>query len=138
VSSRMRQGKLACSAYRFFRKNRTCLPRFAHLHSTYCCEARQKGGETARCRGVTTVVVLRCLASSGDNNANTMDDYCSCGGSAGAARCAELPPIDAGAGPFTLTLAYKTAARNLAEKRIALAGARLAKILNDEVTRTHA
>jgi hypothetical protein len=37
------------------------------------------------------------------------------------------------AGPFTLTLAYKTAARNLAEKRIALAGARLAKILNEEL-----
>jgi len=43
------------------------------------------------------------------------------------------PPIGAGAGPFTLTLAYKTAARNLAEKRIALAGARLAKILNEEL-----
>src|SRR5215510_14885290 len=43
------------------------------------------------------------------------------------------PPIGAGAGPFTLTLAYKTAARNLAEKRIALAGARLAKMLNEEL-----
>jgi len=43
------------------------------------------------------------------------------------------PPIGAGAGPFTLTLVYKTAARNLAEKRIALAGARLAKMLNEEL-----
>jgi S1/P1 Nuclease len=43
------------------------------------------------------------------------------------------PPIGAGAGAFTVTLAYKTAARNLAEKRIALAGARLAKILNEEL-----
>lgn len=43
------------------------------------------------------------------------------------------PPIGAGAGPFTLTPVYKTAARNLAEKRIALAGARLAKILNEEL-----
>ena len=43
------------------------------------------------------------------------------------------PPIGADAGPFTVTLAYKTAARNLAEKRIALAGARLAKILNEEL-----
>jgi hypothetical protein len=43
------------------------------------------------------------------------------------------PPIGAGAGPFTLTQAYKTAARNLAKKRIALAGARLAKILNEEL-----
>ena len=41
------------------------------------------------------------------------------------------PPIGAGAGPFTLTLAYKTAARNVAEKRIALAGARLAKMMRN-------
>jgi S1/P1 Nuclease len=43
------------------------------------------------------------------------------------------PPIGAGIGPFTLTQTYKTTARALAEKRIALAGARLAKILNDEL-----
>src|SRR5262249_2012806 len=43
------------------------------------------------------------------------------------------PPIGAGAGPFTLTQTYQTAARKLAEKRIALAGARLAKILNEEL-----
>jgi S1/P1 Nuclease len=43
------------------------------------------------------------------------------------------PPIGAGAGPFTLSQSYKTAARKLAEKRIALAGARLAKILNEEL-----
>ena len=43
------------------------------------------------------------------------------------------PPIGADAGPFTLTQAYKTAARQLAEKRVALAGARLAKILNQEL-----
>ncbi|MCI0338239.1 MAG: S1/P1 nuclease [Acidobacteria bacterium] len=42
-------------------------------------------------------------------------------------------PIGAGAGPFTLNQAYKTTARKLAEKRIALAGARLAKILNEEL-----
>jgi hypothetical protein len=43
------------------------------------------------------------------------------------------PPIGAGAGPFTLSQTYKTAARKLAEKRIALAGARLAKILKEEL-----
>jgi hypothetical protein len=43
------------------------------------------------------------------------------------------PPIGAGAGPFTLSQSYKTAARKLAEKRIALAGARLAKILNEDL-----
>ncbi len=43
------------------------------------------------------------------------------------------PPIGVGAGPFTLPPSYKTAAGNLAKKRIALAGARLAKILNEEL-----
>jgi S1/P1 Nuclease len=39
-------------------------------------------------------------------------------------------PIGAGAGPFTITQAYRAAARKLAKQRVALAGARLAKILN--------
>jgi len=43
------------------------------------------------------------------------------------------PPIGPGAGPFTITSKYKTAAGKLAKKRVALAGARLAKILNDEL-----
>ncbi len=43
------------------------------------------------------------------------------------------PPIGAGDGPFTLTPAYKTAARKLAKKRVALAGARLANVINDEL-----
>ncbi|MEK6324320.1 MAG: S1/P1 nuclease [Acidobacteriota bacterium] len=43
------------------------------------------------------------------------------------------PPIGPGTGQFTLTPAYKTKAKGIAQKRIALAGARLAKILNDEL-----
>ena len=43
------------------------------------------------------------------------------------------PPIGAGEGPFTLTPAYKTAALKLAQQKVALAGARLAKILNEEL-----
>jgi hypothetical protein len=43
------------------------------------------------------------------------------------------PPIGAAPGPFTLTTAYKTSALKLAQKQIALAGARLAKILNEEL-----
>lgn len=39
-------------------------------------------------------------------------------------------PIGAGAGPFTITPAYRAAASKLAKQRVALAGARLAKILN--------
>jgi hypothetical protein len=43
------------------------------------------------------------------------------------------PPIGTGVGPFTLTAAYLDSARQLAEKRVALAGARLARILNHEL-----
>lgn len=43
------------------------------------------------------------------------------------------PSIGAGAGPFTLTAKYKTDAKKLAQERVALAGARLAKILNEEL-----
>jgi hypothetical protein len=42
-------------------------------------------------------------------------------------------PIGASNGPFTVTTAYKKAARDIAEERIALAGARLAKLLNDSL-----
>ncbi len=42
-------------------------------------------------------------------------------------------PIGLGLGPFTLTPAYETTAQDLAKKRVALAGARLAKLLNDEL-----
>lgn len=40
-------------------------------------------------------------------------------------------PVDSGAGPFTLTDAYKTAAKEVAQQQIALAGIRLAHLLND-------
>src|SRR5258708_4132607 len=43
------------------------------------------------------------------------------------------PPIGADDGPFTLTAAYQTAAHKLASQRVALAGARLAKVINDEL-----
>jgi S1/P1 Nuclease len=43
------------------------------------------------------------------------------------------PPIGPGQGPFTITPAYQSVAQTLAKKRIALAGARLAKILNGEL-----
>jgi len=43
------------------------------------------------------------------------------------------PPIGLGPGPFTITAAYRNAARALAKKRVALAGARLANILNNEL-----
>jgi hypothetical protein len=44
-----------------------------------------------------------------------------------------VAPIAAGAGPFTLTSAYKSSAKRVAKKRVALAGARLANLLNDEL-----
>jgi hypothetical protein len=44
-----------------------------------------------------------------------------------------VSPIDAGLGPFTLTPEYKTAAHTLASQRVALAGARLGNLLNQEL-----
>lgn len=44
-----------------------------------------------------------------------------------------VDPILAGAGPFTLTAGYKSSARAVARKRIALAGERLANLLNNEL-----
>jgi hypothetical protein len=46
-----------------------------------------------------------------------------------------VPPIGAGDGPFTISPAYQTAASALAEARIALAGARLAGMLNETLGR---
>jgi hypothetical protein len=43
------------------------------------------------------------------------------------------PPIGSGGGPFTLTASYRNATFNLAAKRVALAGARLADVLNAEL-----
>jgi hypothetical protein len=43
------------------------------------------------------------------------------------------PPIGAGAGPFILTLAYRTNAKSVARAQIALAGARLGNVLNAEL-----
>jgi hypothetical protein len=44
-----------------------------------------------------------------------------------------MTPIGAGTGPFTITSAYRNTARELAKRRVALAGARLANILNNEL-----
>lgn len=43
------------------------------------------------------------------------------------------PPVMDGNGPFALTSAYKRAATKLAQQRVALAGARLANLLNTEL-----
>jgi len=43
------------------------------------------------------------------------------------------PPILAGNGPFTLTTAYKKKAKTLVVQRMALAGARLANLINNEL-----
>jgi hypothetical protein len=49
---------------------------------------------------------------------------------AAAKKYAYAPPVGAGAGPFTLDAHYKQAARTEAKKRVALAGARLANLIN--------
>jgi hypothetical protein len=43
------------------------------------------------------------------------------------------PPIGLGAGPFTPSSAYKKKAKSVAQQRIALAGVRLANLLNNEL-----
>ena len=43
------------------------------------------------------------------------------------------PPIGLGAGPFTITDDYRKNALEIARARVALAGARLANILSDEM-----
>jgi hypothetical protein len=50
-----------------------------------------------------------------------------------AQRFVYAPPVGPGDGPYTLTLEYKKKAGKLAKQRLALAGARLAKLLNDEL-----
>jgi hypothetical protein len=52
---------------------------------------------------------------------------------AAAQQTVYTAPIGMGAGPFTLTSAYKAKAKALARKRIALAGVRLANLLNEEL-----
>ena len=42
-------------------------------------------------------------------------------------------PVGAGTGPFALTAKYRSDAHALAAKRVALAGARLANLLNNEL-----
>lgn len=48
-----------------------------------------------------------------------------------AKKNAYAAPIGVGGGPFALDQAYKTAAKRLARQRVALAGARLANLIND-------
>lgn len=52
--------------------------------------------------------------------------------SVGAARTVVyVPPVGVGAGPFTLSARYRVVARVAAKERIAIAGARLAAVLNE-------
>ena len=48
-------------------------------------------------------------------------------------RVVYLDPVDGSKGPFTLTDDYKTKASGVANTQVALAGARLAKLLNDNL-----
>src|SRR5262249_26735480 len=90
------------------------------------------GGGESPSTALNAIVALQEAPESAVNDLNVSDWIKE---SFGAAKQTSYksPPIGAGAGLFTLTLAYKTAARSLAEKQIALAGARLAKILNEEL-----
>jgi S1/P1 Nuclease len=90
------------------------------------------GGGESPSTALNAIVALQDAPESAVNDLN-VSDWIKESFDAAKQTSYKSPPIGAGAGPFTLTLAYKTTARNLAEKRIALAGARLAKILNEEL-----
>lgn len=47
------------------------------------------------------------------------------------------PPVGVGNGPFVLTAEYRAKVRDVAHQRVALAGARLANLLNDNLNTTH-
>ena len=51
----------------------------------------------------------------------------------GSQKDVYTPPIEPGPGPFQLTPAYKGAAKRLAQQRVALAGVRLANLINQEL-----
>jgi hypothetical protein len=50
-----------------------------------------------------------------------------------AKRTVYSAPIGDGDGPFTMTAVYRTKAKNAAKQRVALAGTRLANLLNEEL-----
>jgi len=54
-------------------------------------------------------------------------------GVAAAQQVVYQPPVREGDGPFTMTSEYAQAAKALAEKKVALAGARLANLINKEL-----
>jgi len=93
---------------------------------------RRLGGGDAPSTALNAILTLANAPTTAVNDLN-VDHWINESFDAAKQTSYKSPPIGAGAGPFTLTLTYKTAARNLAEKRIALAGARLAKILNEEL-----
>ena len=52
---------------------------------------------------------------------------------ADAEQAVYVPPVGPGNGPFALSPAYRKKARDLGRRRVALAGARLARVLNQEL-----
>ena len=84
---------------------------------------------------VTAAAALASLPTTGIGNTNDLDisHWIKEGFKAAKKNAYKDPPIGPGAGPFTPTDAYKNAVLALASKRVALGGARLAKILNNEL-----
>ncbi|HUS11714.1 MAG TPA: S1/P1 nuclease [Pyrinomonadaceae bacterium] len=81
------------------------------------------------------ITVGQNLAAAPAAQANNLDasDWINDGFADAKSLTYKNPPIGVGAGTFTITSSYRKAARTLARKRVALAGARLANILNAEL-----
>lgn len=87
-----------------------------------------------RNRASVAVTAARKLPSPDDNLADQMNEAAWVQESFEEAQTqVYVSPIESGRGPFMITPAYRTAARNLARQRVALAGARLANLLNNEL-----
>ena len=82
--------------------------------------------------GITVGQGLAAAPAGAGNNLN-VSDWIDESFAAAQSKSYKNPPIGIGPGPFTITAGYRNAARALARKRVALAGARLANILNAEL-----
>jgi hypothetical protein len=90
------------------------------------------GADTAPGPALTLALGLPAAPSAASADLN-VQHWIDSGVSDAKAVVYKNPPIGPGIGPFTITASYRSNARTLARKRMALAGARLANILNNEL-----
>jgi hypothetical protein len=90
-------------------------------------------GETMNYLTAENVAMKLPAADSTLGDDTSVDDWSAESFKLATADAYKNPPIANGAGPYTLTPAYKAKALQDADQRVALAGYRLAKLLNDNL-----